>query len=876
MARPAHKVDATITASEFLEYPSNGDLASAVRASNNSREILVQKTTLVDTKVRTAACVVECPSCSISYGVDPSLIAGPVAGATHAPRFQCTRCNSVFLALPESQWKFEAAVSGDLPATTDTMGDTQAGTRERRNPGSTTVPIVQSAGVPPVRFSSVASRVTETGAVLAKQEITAAPTSSVSDTAESIAINSVEVLHDQMTEHQGEQDQPKAAPSRYSWKNKDQYLPEPDAPRMLDIPHAPHENTLNSKPADANDLPNSGKWSWVRVAGPRLLFSSLRDHISWLHILSSLTSAKFTQVLSNRREREAESSQTKLCGHISLCGNIGRALLAGAEKVRDGLPFNKISRYSHPTNKGTSGVGHIKWVESEFGGDLRDTEIYQDWRDESIAISSTPSLPSESAAELGACSEVTGASSKRAKGMDVSSISLASPINSAISSNLSSALSIAYSQNSGEAKVERCEQFDSHLSNKMSYDKKTSSAELIRMEANTALLPETRNVANGGTRFPIFARVKASRSSPALRTVWDSSKVEHRSFGGDKSRVAQAAPPATKQGAKLEEKAWEHGKEGNRCKHKEVGGWRDEFLTPSSREKLSIDRRTAISTSGISTFDASKVDRAISNIATSNITTAETRETFRGRPSYFNSSGRAHQDLTRTPITGNGDGLPPSGQLGRILRFSIAPAAIVLLLIAGVTIASFYSRQFAHSVDKLIFSNAVQIPPAGVFVEDAILKEVTLDSGEKLFVISGSIRNESSKTLREIAVEGILFSRDGIPVSREVGYAGTPLADSIITSLSMEMIDSLQGADQGAITILEPNKKIPFVVAIKPPAPHIGTKDQDIPERTTEEGTRQQDPSLDTSSSPSPPNHQPSPTYYSVRTYSVRPSNNPK
>ena len=94
------------------------------------------------------------------------------------------------------------------------------------------------------------------------------------------------------------------------------------------------------------------------------------------------------------------------------------------------------------------------------------------------------------------------------------------------------------------------------------------------------------------------------------------------------------------------------------------------------------------------------------------------------------------------------------------------------------------------------------------------MKRVILDSGESIFVLSGKVKNESSRTYKQMYLEAIAFDQAGKPMSFTKVDAGSTLAKTRIKALTPEMIHNLQSASGAKEWSLKPGAESEFAIAM--------------------------------------------------------------
>lgn len=128
---------------------------------------------------------------------------------------------------------------------------------------------------------------------------------------------------------------------------------------------------------------------------------------------------------------------------------------------------------------------------------------------------------------------------------------------------------------------------------------------------------------------------------------------------------------------------------------------------------------------------------------------------------------------------------------GSIFGFLILLAFLTITLHVSPTMARMFSSLFATQID--------QVPPAGLLVQTTKFTPVTLDSGDTVYLVSGTIVNNTSETYKDVAVEGFMFDRVGKVIRTSVGRAPSAMAGSLTSfsktnGLSLQEMVMLQAA----------------------------------------------------------------------------------
>lgn len=155
---------------------------------------------------------------------------------------------------------------------------------------------------------------------------------------------------------------------------------------------------------------------------------------------------------------------------------------------------------------------------------------------------------------------------------------------------------------------------------------------------------------------------------------------------------------------------------------------------------------------------------------------------------------------------------------------------IALNLLLGV-IAFMLTLPAVHSSSTvtMLIPEGPRAAPQGLYISRSAFKRVTLDSGETVPVVEGTITNRSSEILRDAQIEALLFGASGEVLARERAGVGASLVRTRIESLSIEMIKELQNRKRSRkLDTLKPGEKRDFALAVLAPesstARYFGTR----------------------------------------------------
>ena len=147
----------------------------------------------------------------------------------------------------------------------------------------------------------------------------------------------------------------------------------------------------------------------------------------------------------------------------------------------------------------------------------------------------------------------------------------------------------------------------------------------------------------------------------------------------------------------------------------------------------------------------------------------------------------------------------------------LAPIAVALSLLG---VLAYYAETHASVTGSVVASlvpAAPQAAPPGLHIRNTTFKTVTLDSGERVSVISGTLVNGSEKRFRDVQIEGVSFGPNGTPLAQARASASSSLSNTRMKSLTVEMIENLQTAASKKRFELRPGEEQEFSVALLDP-----------------------------------------------------------
>lgn len=144
--------------------------------------------------------------------------------------------------------------------------------------------------------------------------------------------------------------------------------------------------------------------------------------------------------------------------------------------------------------------------------------------------------------------------------------------------------------------------------------------------------------------------------------------------------------------------------------------------------------------------------------------------------------------------------------------FLITP--VVLTLISLFALTTWVNNDPAKFSSIFSFAASdLHIPPAGAGVKNLSYESITLDNGEEVHVLSGSVYNNSDDILNNVVLEGAIFDANGRILQRRKIELGAGLDAMKISSLDSKMIEKLHFSPPQSKISLQPEEGRSFSMA---------------------------------------------------------------
>ena len=140
------------------------------------------------------------------------------------------------------------------------------------------------------------------------------------------------------------------------------------------------------------------------------------------------------------------------------------------------------------------------------------------------------------------------------------------------------------------------------------------------------------------------------------------------------------------------------------------------------------------------------------------------------------------------------------------------PIVAFLFILIGLSYAARSSTN-TNSLVVQLFPELPQAAPTELMLKDLNFKRVNLDNGERVYIVTGKISNQTERTFREVILEGLAFDSLGRNIAKVRVNAGSGLARARIKSLSSSMITNLQTQPPALRYELAPGKQQEISIA---------------------------------------------------------------
>lgn len=158
----------------------------------------------------------------------------------------------------------------------------------------------------------------------------------------------------------------------------------------------------------------------------------------------------------------------------------------------------------------------------------------------------------------------------------------------------------------------------------------------------------------------------------------------------------------------------------------------------------------------------------------------------------------------------------------------VTPVVGAFILLLGISILLTNNRSLSERFLRSAVPGALQAAPRELYIKNSRFQKVTLDNGEVVRIVSGTIVNSGQSNFYGIQLEAVAFNRFGKPLGTVRADASSVLAKSKVQSLTTEMIQQLQKGSSTKQLIIKPGQQRDFAVALigdeYAPAQHFGAR----------------------------------------------------
>ena len=174
----------------------------------------------------------------------------------------------------------------------------------------------------------------------------------------------------------------------------------------------------------------------------------------------------------------------------------------------------------------------------------------------------------------------------------------------------------------------------------------------------------------------------------------------------------------------------------------------------------------------------------------------------------------------REPLSFTMGDLPPEllpSKGPSVWRPVLLVAAPLLVLLTVLVAASYFLRTnpvLTSSLSEKYLSNAPQVAPPGLIIRDLKFRNVALESGESIQLVSGTLENHTERSFKEVIIEALAFDRSGKEVVSQRVNAASTFSKTKIKSFTIDMIEELQARNPVRKLVLQAGDRQEFAIAL--------------------------------------------------------------
>jgi len=144
----------------------------------------------------------------------------------------------------------------------------------------------------------------------------------------------------------------------------------------------------------------------------------------------------------------------------------------------------------------------------------------------------------------------------------------------------------------------------------------------------------------------------------------------------------------------------------------------------------------------------------------------------------------------------------------------VVPMAACLIVLASTTWVSIAFPSVGTFLASTFVGRTESALGQGLILRGINYSKLTLENGLEMGIISGAVYNGSGASISRATVEGAVFGRNGVELSRVKTVLGNKLNRAKIQSLTADMIADLQSERRARNITVRPGESHPFVMAL--------------------------------------------------------------
>ena len=142
------------------------------------------------------------------------------------------------------------------------------------------------------------------------------------------------------------------------------------------------------------------------------------------------------------------------------------------------------------------------------------------------------------------------------------------------------------------------------------------------------------------------------------------------------------------------------------------------------------------------------------------------------------------------------------------------PLGATLLLLIAVSSWLGLRAEGDADLSHRLFPTAPQVPPVGTQLTATRFRRVTLNNGEAVYAVSGTVVNGAGQAVSDVVIEASVFGADGRTLATVQAPGALALARARLKSLSTVTIRELQSAPATRRQEISPGEREDFTIAL--------------------------------------------------------------